>query len=196
MSKVTLMYARRVRSVVIALGSLVSMACAYDNGPAVETFPGDGSQNAPIYKATIDADATMTGIKPGEGVGMFVEYGVGGTWTVKFSCDTNTTNITCPWSIDAQTLDGTAISPSGVDVQKLDSDDAVTHSRPDLLRYDGLTTTELDEFSFQIGAGKPVGFDIWLLNEPNPNRYVFWIGDGGLNKGISGPDFDLYPNQP
>jgi hypothetical protein len=192
------MYARRVCSVVIALGSLVSTACAYDNGQTVETIPDNSSQNAPIYKATIDADATMTGIVPGDGVGMFVEYGVGGTWTVKFSCDTNATtaNYTCPWSIDAQTLDGTAIS--GVDVQKLDSDDAVTQSlsRPDQLRYDGLTTTEIDEFSFQVGAGKPVGFEIWLNYEPNPNRYVFWIGDGGLNKGISGPKFNLYPNQP
>jgi len=188
------MYARRVLSVVIALGSLVSTACGYDNGPGVETIPGDSSQNTQIYSATIDANASMTDIKPGEGVGMFVEYGIGGTWTVKFTCDTSITNYTCPWSIDVRTLDRTAIS--GIDVQKLDADDVVTRSTPDILRYDGLTTTELDEFSFQALAGKPVGFDIWLQYEPNPNRYVFWIGDGGLNRGISGPSFDLYPNQP
>jgi hypothetical protein len=81
-----------------------------------------------------------------------------------------------------------------VNVQSLDANDSVTHPNPWLLEYDGLTTTEVDQFSFQAAAGKPIGFDVFLTGESYPNRYVFWIGDGGVNSGVTAPSFNLYPN--
>ena len=181
----------------IGLSGVLLAACGYDNGGAhrdVYTTPDQSSDVA--YQGSIDANATMTDINPGQGLGMMIEYTSGGTWHVMFTCDTAKTNLSCNWSIDAYTLDGSDIG--GIDVQNLDSDDAVT---PDpktksAIHYDGITTTELDEFSFQANAGNPVEFYVWLSDEPEPYRYVFWIGDGWMNKGISGPYFDLTPNSP
>ncbi len=190
------MRALAIRGSLLGVSAMLLAACSYDNGSdhhyVDSSYQGS---NPPIYRAAIDADATMTDIIPGQGVGMMIEYSSGGTWHVKFTCDTSITNLSCLWSIDAQSLDGSSIG--GIDVQLLDSGDVVTPgSTNDRLSYDGTTTTELDTFSFQADAGKPIGFDIWLQGEPEPNRYVFWIGDGWLNKGISGPSFDLSPNSP
>jgi len=185
---------KRIKRIVVVAGvGLLSQGCGYDNGPETPVYSGTGVQNGTIPYANIDANATMMDINPGNGVGMFVEYATGGLWTVKFTCDTTLTGITCPWSINAQTLDGSAIS--AVDQQNLDSEDFIDHSTPSVLAYDGVTTTELDQFTFQTAPGLHVGFDIiGLQYEPNPNRYVFWIGDGGLNRGVSTLSFDLYPN--
>ncbi len=179
------------------LFGLLLVACGYDNGPETQPYYSNtSSAGGNIATADIDADATMSNIKPGTGLGMFIEYATGGMWTVMFTCDTSVTSINCPWSINAQTLDGSAIS--GIDVQQLDpnatGNDVVNHPSPDLVTYDGVTTTELNQFSFQVGAGLPVGFHVWLQDVPTPNRYVFWIGDGGLNLGVSAPSFNLYPN--
>ncbi len=179
---------RSTRIAAIGLVPLALAACGYDNGPETPVYP---AQPVTVVTADIDADATMANIVPGK-LGMYLEYATGGTWTVMFTCDTVTSGLTCPWSIDALTLDGSAIS--GINVQLLDSQDVVNHPQPDTLTYDGITTNELDQFSFQVGAGLPVGFDIALQGEPDPNRYVFWIGDGGLNLGISSTSFNLYPN--
>ena len=178
----------------LGVSATLLAACGYDNGPDYR-YVASSNQPPPIYQATIDTDATMTDLNPGQGVGMMIEYGSGGTWYVKFTCDTAKTNLSCAWSINAQSLDKSNIG--GIDVQHLDSEDSVTHPTPDeldVIWYDGITTTELDAFSFQADPGKPIGFDISLPGEPEPNRYVFWIGDGWLNKGISGPDFDLTPS--
>jgi hypothetical protein len=190
---------RRIRIVVVAGIGLLSAACAYDNGDngtVTPMYTSPGTQYVQIPKANIDTGATMADIIPGNGIGLFIEYAAGGKWTVMFTCDTSVNpqpGLTCPWSIDAQTLDGSAIS--GVDQQGLDGQDYIDHSKPSVLAYDGITTTELDQFSFQAATGSPVGFDIiGLQGVPSPNGFVFWIGDGGLNKGVSALSFDLYPN--
>jgi len=110
---------------------------------------------------------------------------------VQFTCDTDVTSIACPFSINALTLDGSAIG--GVDTQALGSEDRVNRPSSDVLTYDGTTTSELDRLSFHATAGLPIGFDVWLQGEAYPNRFVFWIGDGGLNRGVTYPSFDLYP---
>ncbi len=181
--------------VVVAGVGLISSACSYDNGPdnSSYSYNGQGTQYAPIPTANIDTGATMSDIKPGDGVGLFVQYAAGGLWTIMFTCDTAVTGLSCPWSINALTVDGSAIS--SVDQQQLDSEDSIDHSTPNVLLYDGITTTELDQFGFQAAAGIPIGIDIISLQgEPNPNRYVFWIGDGGLNRGVSSLSFNLQPN--
>ncbi len=172
-------------------------ACGYDNGSGYRYVDPnqDPNQGDPvIYSADIDTDATLENVVPGEGVGMMIEYFAGGTWRVQFTCDTAVTDLQCYWSINAQSLDGSSIG--GVDVQHLDPDDAIDRPYPDVIWYDGLNTTELDRFTFQADPGKPIGFDVYLDGEPEPNRYVFWISDGWLNRGISGASFDLYPKTP
>jgi len=184
----------RFRTVAGLLGMLLSSACGYDNGPDSGATVGMGPQDSQIYSASIDAGATMTDLTPGNGIGMFIEYQSGGTWDVRFTCDTSVSNLACPWHMDAQTLDQTSITD--INTQLLDSSDAVSQPSSDLLLYDGTTTTEVDEFSFKTTAGHLIGFDIALDYVDDPHRYVFWIGDGGLNRGVPGPSFNLVPNSP
>jgi len=181
------MHRRSLQLTALGVASFIAEACGYDNGPVEQTY----LQPNEVVAANIDTDAKMTDLTPGKGVGMFVEYTSGGTWTVKFTCDTDLTSFTCPWSINALTLDGSSIG--GVDAQLLDSEDAITRPRTDYLMFDGIATNEIDQFSFQATAGSAIGFDVWLQDEPNPNRFVFWVGDGALNKGVTSPSFDLYP---
>jgi hypothetical protein len=177
----------------LVLSALAFVACGYDNGPGYR-YVDQQQTNPTIFSANIDTDAALGNVVAGEGVGMMIEYRTGGTWMVQFSCDTAKTNLQCYWSVNMQSLDGSAIG--GVDQQHLDNMDAVTRQSADVLWYDGLTTTEVDQFTFQTDAGKPIGFDVWLQDESEPNRYVFWIGDGWLNRGMAGPSFDLYPTSP
>jgi len=183
------MWNRSLKLTALGLSGFILGACGYDNGPVEQTYTAPNS----VVSANIDTDATMSDLAPGKGLGMFVEYTSGGTWTVKFTCDTDITSMTCPWHINALTVDGSPLG--GVNSQSLDSEDIVNRptDRGDTLTFDGITTTEIDQFSFQATPGTAVGFDVWLDNESYPNRYVFWIGDGGLNRGVSSASFDLYP---
>jgi len=183
-----------IQDSLLGLSSLLVVACGYDNGSNYHYVDSSQTSNPQIYTSTIDANATLENVNPGEGVGLMIEYNAGGTWRIQFTCDTATTNLECDWQLDAQTLDGSSIG--GIDVQGLDNLDEVTQKSADVILYEGLTTTELDQFSFQAEPGKPIGFDVWLQNEAEPNRYVFWIGDGWLNRGISGTSFNLHPNTP
>jgi hypothetical protein len=180
------------------LPALLLAACGYDNGPGYRYIDQqDTNPNPIVYSATIDTDATLEDVAAGQGVGMMLEYHSGGTWKIALTCDTAVTNLQCYWTVRIQSLDGSAIG--GVDQQHLDNMDAVTResaAAADVLWYDGLTTTESDEFTFQADPGKPIGFDVWLQDELEPNRYVFWISDQWLNRGIAGPSFDLYPSAP
>ena len=160
----------------------LATACGYDNGDGPVVEPSGGG----ISVATIDTNAKMTNINPGEGVGMFIEYAEGGFWTAQFTCDTPNSKITCPWSVQAQTLDYSDIS--GV------IDPKATQPKTNIVTYDTVTISDVDRFTFQTAPGAAVGFDIWLTYEDYPNRFVFWIGDGALNQGITYPSFDLHPN--
>ncbi len=171
---------RSVQLTAIALVGFAT-ACGYDNedGPVVQP-------SSDIAVANIDTDATMSNIVAGAGVGMFVEYATGGAWKLQFTCDTNDANLSCPWTVQAQTLDTSEIS--GI------SDSKISQSSSYLITYETVTTkADVDSFTFQTSAGTPVGFDVWLKYEDYPHRYVFWIGDGALNSGITSPSFDLYP---
>src|SRR5262245_54525286 len=42
----------------------------------------------------IDADAVLSA-KPGDGVGLFVEYAAGGRWRIWTTCDTTTSGVSC-----------------------------------------------------------------------------------------------------
>ena len=174
--------------VLLSAACLALSACGYDNDSKDVLNPAVPE----IALATIDTDATMENLDTG--VGMYIEYQSGGTWRLQFGCDTASSNLDCRWSVRALTLDFSTIRSS--DASGLDGDDRFSTSSDGQLGLDTVTTTEIDQVSFEVDPGTSMGFDIWLEGEAYPNRYVYWISDGGLNQGISSPSFNLSPSEP
>lgn len=170
----------------VLLLALSSVACGYDNDDRTRVDPTASSD---LSLGAIDTDAKMTNLD--SGVGMFVEYTSGGTWTVRFACDTAETKLDCLWDVYAYTSDGGRIySFTQLD---LESEDFVAVASDGTLRIQTRTTTDLDGVEFVTDEGEPVTFDIWLDGEDAPNKYVFWMSNGEVVQGADTTVVELTP---
>ncbi len=141
---------------------------------------------------SIDTDVELTELE--SGVGMFIEYFAGGTWQVRFGCDTDQSGFPCLWTMVAQTLDGSAIR--AVEGVELEPADDTTVPEDGVLVLQTVTEDDLDGVRFRVAEGTGIGFDLWLEGSDTPNRYVYWVSAGALNQGIPEPVFDLVPSEP
>lgn len=142
----------------------------------------------PAESSTIDADAWMDSISPGNDLGIYVEYAKDGTWHVYTTCDVNISNEICHWEVYATPLGG-----------------AVFGGKPELLEptdsfgWDASgvsmtteTTTDVDGFYFTAKPGVAHRFEVYLDGE-NANRWLYWVGDEAVHSGAPSDPMDLVP---
>ncbi len=177
-----------IRSFLCTLPFLLAAGCQYDDSglDRVEYEP------VQVPEDVIDTGATFEDF--GAGVGMFVEYESGGTWRLTFSCDTQVSQTSCVWTVYAQTLDASSVL--GSEGIEFEASDYLASSTEGFIEMQTVTELDLDVVEFRVAEGMAVGFDVWLHGDPNPERYVYWIAEGGVNYGISSPSFDLVPTEP
>jgi hypothetical protein len=169
--------------------ALSSVACGYDNDGKDHV---EAAASSTVSYATIDTDAKMTNLD--SGVGLFIEYASGGTWTVQFACDTATTKLDCLWNVYAYTpVGGRIYSYKQLD---LEAEDYVTLSSDGELSLQPRTTTNLDGIEFVADKGEPVTFSVSLDGEDYPNDYVFWMSDGKVVQGAETTAVELTPTDP
>lgn len=163
-------------------------ACGYDNGGLKRV----GYEEVTVTEDTIDTDRTIS--NQGDGVGLFVEYASGGLWRLTFACDTAITDVPCVWTVWAQTVDYSSLR--GSEAIEFESSDRLSSSTEGFAEMQSVTELDTDTVELRVNAGVQMEFEVWLDGDNYPERYVYWVADGGLNLGMPSPVFRLVPTQP
>jgi hypothetical protein len=181
------------RTLVLALASAV-VGCSYDNDHHHDYANGPPTYTGDIAQATIDVDATLTDIQPGQEAGAFIEYRAGGTWHVFTSCDAalldgnGSPRPPCIWDIFVipfhTPFRGVSVEGSEQDFAEVDQGAA---------HLIAVTDTDFDGMIVEAEPGEPVRVDVYLDDGP-AERYVYWVEAGGLNSGAPTNPVDLTPN--
>jgi hypothetical protein len=157
-----------------------------DNTPPPDTKPA---------QVTIDADATIDA-KPGEGVGVFVEYATGGHWHVFTACDFNTpTNpgYACGFDVFANVLNpGASISNAKGD--QLSGKDGVDLQGDGTVHLYTENTIGLNGMTFDTPPGATVELDVYLDGAEDPH-FIYWVGDKVLHTGAPTNPIDFVPTE-
>jgi hypothetical protein len=169
----------------VGLGSATSGCFVEDNGPPVDGSPAEMS---------IDTGATLD-VTPGDGAGMFVEYGGGGHWNVFTACDTaiSPSGTACTFDILISADPGVVLS--NVLPQDLDPADSLTLQSDGTIHLVAQTSTGGGGVSFDADPGAVIEIDMLLDGIAQP-FYVNWIGDGVAQQGAPTNPVDFAPTSP
>jgi hypothetical protein len=138
----------------------------------------------------IDPDATITA-DPGEGVGVYVEYGAGGHWRVSTTCDSNFSGYICTFDAYVSTDPGVAIS--SVQGENLEDRDAIAVFADGSAHMFAETDSDTDGMTFDAPAGATVRLELYLDNAPQ-KQFVYWFGNGVLHTGAPTDPVDFAPS--
>jgi len=166
--------------------------CWDDNCGVVQPPPEQPPADEPMT-VNIDPDATFTEVAPGEGVGLFMEYGTGGKWHLWTTCDTNYSNVAC--SFDVVVSVDTESEVLKVDEEDLEGFDEVRMIDSGTASFKADTASDTDGMVFETTPGATVRLDMLLDGKAEP-RFVFWFGDGVLHKGAPTNPVDFAPKSP
>lgn len=163
----------------------------YDNTPPPPD-PGTNPITEPMLMG-IDTDFALDS-KPGDGVGIFVEYYAGGHYRIWTTCDTNTSGAMCPF--DIFTSVDTASTITAVGEENLEGFDSISLSQGNGtvdLHFE--TDSDYDAIGIDVTPGAILRVEAYLdgLSEP---RFVYWFGDGVLHQGAPTNPIDLIPSKP
>jgi len=193
------------RAVALATLSTTLFACVIEEAPprrlgrdSTTSAPpiGTGSTSAPQppsstptspspMLASVDTDQVMNA-DPGQGVGIFTEYGAGGKWHIWWTCDTAISQQQCDVSLTATAATGT--------IGALNSDQLQggTVATPDPARVEAhvTTTTQVHGITFTTTPGAVVTLEAsvgGLTEGPGPNHsFFFFVQNGKINGGYTG----------
>ncbi|WP_437592244.1 hypothetical protein [Sorangium sp. So ce1000] len=161
--------------------------------------PNDGGDNTvpptpadDVRLVAVDTDATLS-TEPGEGVGIFVEYTAGGTWTVWTTCDTNTSKVVCSFDLFASVDTSSELFDlAGIEIEKTD---ATRLQDIGVAYFHAETGSDIDAMTFTTTKGAIVRLEAYLDGAPEP-RFVYWFGDGVLHEGAPSNPLDFKPTAP
>ena len=177
-----------------ALAALAAAACYVESDPApsrsragIPTDPAPSpsasgttsTSNAPApVLVEVDTDQTLNA-DPGKGVGVFVEYRQGGGWHVWWTCDTQRSNRSCAFTVEASVAEGTI---SGVKTENVSPQSAVLAGS---LKVSTTTASEIHGVTFQTAAGAVLTLSAKVDNVAD-GSFVFFVQDGKVNGGYTG----------
>ncbi|MGK3995685.1 hypothetical protein [Sorangium sp. So ce1024] len=159
----------------------------------------DGGNNTPPpppandpMRVAIDTDALLSS-EPGEGVGVFVEYAAGGTWTLWTTCDTNQSRVPCTFDLYASVDTSSELFDIvGSELEKSDTTGLVDEG---VAYFHAETGADFDAMTFTTTKGAVVRLEAYLDGVLEP-RFVYWFGDGVLHKGAPTNPLDFKPTVP
>lgn len=144
------------------------------------------------WRVSIDTNAVVHS-EPGEGVGIFVEYAAGGTWTLWTTCDTNTSRVICSFDLYASV--DTSSELFDIVGSELERTDAVRLVDEGVAYFHAETGADIDAMTFTTTEGAIVRLEAYLDGELQP-RFIYWFGDGVLHKGAPSNPIDFEPTSP
>jgi hypothetical protein len=164
------------------LSGFASGTAAGGTGASVPVEP-DGGISQPMV-VIVDTDRTLTA-SPGQGVGVFSEYGAGGHWHIWWTCDSivSGTNDPCYFQVSA-TVSGTATLANAVGENLALSDQLV--QTPQEVSATTLTSTNVEGMHFDTAPGQQILLTV-QLNGVQSGKFLFFVQDGIVNGGYAGP---------
>jgi len=166
-----------------------------DSNSTTTTTTGGNTTPPPVdpITMTIDSDVALDA-KPGDGVGIFVEYTTGGRYRIWTTCDTLTSGVTCPF--DVYTSVDTSSTIIGVTEENLEGYDSVTvKQNQGTVDLHFETDSDYDAASIDVTPGAILRVEAYLDGQSQP-RFVYWFGDGVLHEGAPTNPVDLNPSKP
>jgi hypothetical protein len=146
--------------------------------------PSSPASPAPML-VVVDTDQVMNA-DPGQGVGIFTEYGAGGKWHIWWTCDTARSGQDCDVSLSATAASGNI---SNVDAAELEAGVA-TSPTPSRVEARVRTSTQVHGITFTTNPGAVITLDATIggLREgPGANgSFFFFVQDGKINGGFEG----------
>ncbi|HRG96579.1 MAG TPA: hypothetical protein PLR99_10040 [Polyangiaceae bacterium] len=148
-----------------------------DVGTPAATAPAPNKGGPSPVLVEVDTNARLQA-DPGEGVGVFVEYGAGGKWHIFWSCDTNQTQRTCDYQVKVRAAQGKLSSVTDEEGRPV----ATTAGEVSLRRTIGLKN---DGLRFEGEPGGVVTLEV-TLDGRTDDVLFFFVQNGKQNGGYEG----------
>jgi len=184
----------RVLTLCAAISALTGCIIVDDNDNTV-IDNGNTTPPPPIEPrlVNIDTDVALDS-KPGDGVGVFVEYYAGGHYRIWTTCDTNFSGVTCPFDIYTSVDSSSTIF--SITEENLEGFDSTT-------TQSGLGTVDLhfetggdyDAAEIDVTPGAILRVEAVIDGQTEP-RFIYWFGDGVLHEGAPTTPIDFFPTKP
>ncbi len=160
-------------------------------GATTEHSSGNGqpapTHNDPSKAQSVNIDpAQGLTTKPGEGVGIFVEYGGNGNWKIWTSCDSIKSGATCGFDL--------YVAADNLGLQSLDKleDSDFVDVTGNMAHVSFDTTSDTDGVTFTASPKTPLDLEVYLDGAP-AQEFVYWVGDGLVNSGAPSNPVDFVP---
>jgi hypothetical protein len=142
---------------------------------------------------SIDTDQTLDA-KPGEGVGLMIEYTSGGVWRLWTTCDTLSTDTVCRFDAFAKVVDpkSALLSAEGQDLEGVDIVELISADEAHLKTE---TASDVDAMQLTATPGATLRLEVYLDGVPD-GRFVYWMGDGIVHTGAPSNPLDITPTTP
>ncbi len=148
-------------------------------GGATGSSGSNNAATAPML-VEVDTDQTMTA-DPGQGVGVFVEYGAGGKWHVWWTCDTLQTNKPCDFALTITSGNGPI---ANLDTSQIQGGYVAT-PEPARIEASVRTTTEVHGLRFDTLPGAILTIDA-SVSGLKDGSFLFFVQDGKVRGGFAG----------
>jgi len=185
----------RVLAACVGIGALTGCIIidgGYDDQPPVIIDDNPPTTIEPML-VNIDSDMELAA-KPGDGVGIFVEYYTGGRYRIWTTCDTNFSGSVCPFEI--YTSVDTASTISAVVEENLEGYDSVTINQGqgavDLYFETG---SDSDAVEINVTPGAILRLEAFVDSLSQPH-FIYWFGNGVLHEGAPTNPVDFNPTKP
>lgn len=155
-----------------------------------------------VAELVIDAGREVE-MDPGQGVGVAVEYGGDGAWSVATSCDTAVSGVACLFDIIVS-VEGTTSGITDITGVGLEPRDYVDLLDRYAAQLELSTGDDLDRVEFDTDPGATVRVSALLyapvrrssVDWTEDPRIISWVGDGALHWGAPTNPVDLAPDRP
>lgn len=156
-----------------------------DQVPPDEEIPA-----VPSY--AIQADQVFEA-KPGEGVGIFVEYQSGGKWHVFTTCDTFVSKEICSFDIFAGARSAAELRAYATD--EVEGFDELKDLGDGTVELIADTDSDTDGLVLELDAGTPLRLEVYLDGQA-AQSFVYWVSDDAVHAGVPENPVQFVPVTP